>query len=321
MNNLAIILIVLSIKSSFALTLGEPLMPQNVLKKVMSKAENDLVNGHQCHNFKELFKKDAAQNLIGSKNTDYFTAKVECEISCGKKAELIEHTADFVPHQLGLYQGDGTSDQKIIWRSLAHTIDVWSKQVCADLSQDADKFKCQHPVEFKVTSIRSGEWEFRPKLDCKRRDVVLSPFDDKVKLDNPYKEKYSYQRPNGYLDYAGSDWAKEIKLTDRNQVIDKYIDYEGNKKCQHRAKVETCFGDCVFDGEGKKWIETLITPEYLGDDKFDICLDDFASKFESIKSESLKDFNCHKLIYEVLMRAEATGTSCAAFRYNYTCPF
>ena len=87
-----------------------------------SQKANTKLKSHKCHEIGDIQKKVlSSREITNSVNTDYFMADVECEYKCGKRIITGTITERFDPESLGLSAGDGTSDQKIIWRSLGTT--------------------------------------------------------------------------------------------------------------------------------------------------------------------------------------------------------
>lgn len=294
--SLAVILILNC--SARANSLGKPLMPKNILKQTGFEK-------HLCH----------SQEPISSNkrvNTDYFMAQINCEIAC-KESPIIEEkiNREFRPLEIGLYEGDGSSPYKIIWRSLGTALNIWSQEMCIEHARK----KCLEIKEFKVTKISSGDWQYSGDYDCQRKDITDSPFDDKYKLNNSGQSKYHL---GGSLEIEN----KTRWLTQKNKNLAHLISNKPIEKCQKNANVSTCFGDCVFESDNNQlWRETLTTPSPLGEDHFSICLDDYSHLFKNEISNSEKKYLCQKIIWEILFRTKNSGTSCASFRFDFNCPF
>lgn len=312
----ALFVIILSF-NSYAHMLGKPIMATAILKKANTK-----LKAHKCHEIGDIQKKVlSSREITNSVNTDYFMADVECEYKCGKRVKTGTITERFDPESLGLSAGDGTSDQKIIWRSLGTTLDVWSKKKCYQLASK----KCKRVKDFKVKKISSGNWSHKGEYNCQRTDVVYSPFDEQFKLNNKGKAHY-----NDFLelyDYDSPGYDQPSPLSNylpkglKSKDVQKYILEEGQADCKNKAMVSTCFGDCIFQKDNNSsWNEVLLTNEYYGDYKLEICMDSFEKQFKAQTSKAGKDLVCHKLIWEIFRRANITGVSCAAFRYDYQCP-
>lgn len=299
----------------FAKDTRKPKMAQMILKDLLSpKAKSQVSYG--C--FKASSQNDFFQEKKSIKITDYFDAKVNCEVKCmGSSSQSITITNEFNPAYLGLFEGDGSSDKKIMWRSLGHTIQVWSKDQCSQ----AAAAKCKEVESFKFKNVSSGTWKMDSIYNCKESKLISSPFAIEEKVSKKEKSRLVNEmilHTTNIQETVLSSYIKE-KLT--YQSGDKYfVDEKTNTQCKYKAKVKTCFGDCLFETDSDHWPETLSTDEPLGDYPIEICLDKFTDIIRKEKTASGKDLVCHKLIWEIFMKTDILGTSCAAFRYDYECP-
>lgn len=297
--------------------LGKPLMATAILKKANTK-----LKAHKCHEIDDI-QKDvlSSREIANPVNTDYFIANIKCKYKCGSRTKTETVSERFEPEKLGLFAGDGSSEQKILWRSLGTTLDVWSKKKCYQLATK----ECKSVKDFKVKKISSGNWSHKGEYNCQRTDVVYSPFDEQFKLNNRGQSQYiAFSKP---FDYRNPEYDQPSPLSNylpkglKNKDVQKYILEEGEGECKKRAKVSTCFGDCIFQKDkNSPWNEVLLTNEYYGDYKVEVCMDSFEKEFKAQSSKAGKDLVCHQLIWEIFRRSNITGVSCAAFRYDYECP-
>lgn len=245
-------------------------------------------------------------------------------------------TRSFNPVEHGLSPGDGSSEHKIIWRYLGTTIDLWSHEQCYKLA----KSECSQIKTFDVSKVTSGDWIMDAEYSCLNTETIYSPFDDglnlvqktgiapKYKYDSAYD--FSFDRPLAAVElsnYLPRD-IEQKKLDELFIESDRHFGMrlpnwdEKKLKCKKMAKVSTCFGDCIFEVEGREhWRESISTAGYLGDYKTNICLDSFKESFDKLSTKIEKRHLCHKLIWEIFRRSKALGTSCAAFRFDYSCPY
>jgi hypothetical protein len=310
------ILLISSVFTAFAHNLGEPLMATRILKNLDSNAN---MSQHKCHEEPPAQKNKFDDRIISKVvNTSYFNATVECEIKCRNKKIISKNVYQkFEPQKQGLSEGDGSTQNKILWRSLGTTLDLWSKKIC---QAEADK-NCDAIEDFQVKKISSGTWSMTGSYNCQRQETIYSPFDEQFDLDN--KPKTTLLKVDDK--FSNKEWNPSfytyLPKTMNQSEAKKYILSEESGSCKKRAKIFTCFGDCVFQNEKQlSWNETLMTVEHFGSYQVEICLDDFAHVFQKKQSKAQSDLVCHQLIWEIFRTSNALGTSCAAFRYDYQCP-
>ena len=248
---------------------------------------------------------------------DAFISKIDCEYKClgqKKRSTIIEKT--FRPKELSLYPGDGSSDTVTMWRSLGITINTFKKQQCFNFVQSA----CEKIESFKVKSISSGNWKLDKDVNCSTKDVIYSPFDSKYTLDLPKNRKLSFVDNTPFSFQSNDDEQSENKISEFFNSKKEAQSLLYNKGCKHKIKVNTCFGDCIWEEESAKngYVETISTPNPLGEDSFSICADNYLSKLKS-SSRSVVNFKCEKFIWEFIRTSGLTGESCAALRFNHNC--
>lgn len=287
----------------YSIDLNNPQMIPRMLKYKQS-----ILNNSTCHSdprIKETYN-----------NRESFIAKVNCDISCsdGRKTTVIIDKS-FVPSKLSLSPGDGSSSTTTLWRSLGITLNVFKKQVCFD---EANSY-CQNSVinSFTTNSIESGDWKLDQDITCKTKSVIRSPFDAKFKLNSnnkPAFEPSSFPFAPLSINYSTNDLKEFL-----NSKVEA-LSMQNLKGCKKILKVDSCFGDCVYESDSSKntWIETIATPLPYGEDTQYLCLDKFVEKIKH-PSKSVSLFKCEKLIWEYIRSAEDIGESCAAIRYNSNC--
>lgn len=298
-------------------TLGRPIMYERMMDRALTAPQPK----HSCHNFEQIqiskTKSTSALNI----NTDYFDAKIQCSYKCADKQEKsVELQKEFRPMNLSLSEGDGSSDKKILWRSLGVTISIWAKEQCYKKA----KAQCKDQVEsISANKISSGNWHWDTKLNCAQNKIVYSPFDTRFHLANLGQSKYHA--------FASGPFTPTISRTKPTNELQEFIANESSedlnkmvdaKECKKNIKVHSCFGDCVWENteKSKEWSETLSTTEYLGTNDFSICANHFLKQVHNKKySRDIRTFKCEKYVWEFMRKTEALGSSCAALRVETNC--
>lgn len=276
---------------------------------------------HTCHDFEQLNNNKLKKANTEKVNTDYFNAKIQCDYKCtnseSKSVELLE---EFRPRNLSLLEGDGSSKEKVLWRSLGVTIKIWAKEECYYKAVE----ECDSKVESIATEkVSSGDWSWDTKLNCKQKEVVYSPFDERFQLANNGQATYQTFQLNPFSANFSSDKPinkLEEFFIDRNENDLKAL-YD-NTECKNPIKIHSCFGDCVFENkkDQNKWSETLSTTEHLGTNDFTICADEFNKKVKNENySRDIRTFKCEKFVWEYMRKTELMGSSCAALRLETNC--
>jgi hypothetical protein len=302
--------------------LGRPLMYEKTVETMFSKQE-----AHICHSSDDLNDKDKTKEPLSKVNTDYFNARIACEYKCkGEKNKYTEVKDTFRPLELSLFEGDGSSKEKILWRSLGITLTTWAEDNCylmakANCSDDQIK-------KIKVNKITSGNWSWDAELNCSQKKIIYSPFDEQFKLDNlgftTYKPFETSITPSFNFTLGNPQRADNNSMAEffRTKSRSEIMSYFESKECKKPIKVHTCFGDCIWetDQKNKLWTETLATTEYLGEDKFTICGDDLETNLQDRKaSKAVRELKCKKYIWEYMRKTEMMGGSCAAIRFESNC--
>ena len=289
------------------------------MEKRMLEKKTPPLNQHQCHD-------DISSNNSHSKrppkakvNTDYFESNVTCKNTCQNKSihqKVIPKR--FTPEDFGLYQGDGSSNEKILWRSLGSTLSIWSKNVCLNQAiTDCNNLKNISDIE--VVSISSGNWSMNSLPSCSNKKIIYSPFDNRFTLNNVPKENKIEQ-----VDIFGWGKTEPIKPKNKSEHFTTNLSQDNvqklfnNKECSYQIKVSTCFGDCVFENKNSNWNETINTNQPLGEEEFTLCADNFVEQFKN-KPFIYTKIKCEQLVWEIIQKSQSMGSSCAALRYDIDC--
>jgi hypothetical protein len=323
---LKIILILISI-SMIGHVFAEHPLGTPAMAKRMFQAQMKVVKAPLCHSSSDV---SLTKNTKSKVNTDYFNAKVSCTYKCKSSEDVNKETIEskFEPRLLSLYEGDGSSTDKVLWRSLAVTIVTWSKDLCLKAALKKCR-KIENINSFNFDKIQSGDWEFDGVLNCQREDTVYSPFEEKFNLDNSGKRLYQPFQTNSNPDT--SNLTPSFPAPSKNKLSEFITEYDSktalisqiNKPdCVKSVKVDACFGDCVWETDNKNnlWSETISTNKPLGTDSMSICMDTLKNKFEfKGLSQEVKQFQCEKFVWEFMRKTESMGSSCASMRTKVDC--
>lgn len=253
----------------------------------------------------------AAASDVGYNSSDYgLMTSVECEIKCAGKPSVRQRVAsNFIPKAYGLYPGDGSNNENTLWRSLTVTMKVWSEEICLQEGIQICK-NLGNIDETHVKEIESGEWKLDSFPGCAESKVTLSPFDNTVnskRLPEPVGQSLEMS-------------LKASSVPVINEAL-KLAEKKVSTTCQHKMGMILCFGDCVHDlGEGV-WKETLATPEPLGQDKGEWCMDEVVSLLKKNQgvSHQVKVKICEAYFWSSIMHSHGPGSSCAAIRGDHQC--
>jgi hypothetical protein len=235
-----------------------------------------------------------------------------CSYSCGGETLEADVTDKFYPPDHGLYTGDGSSSQHILWRSLTMTLNLWGRKQCLDKAA-IECGSAQKVKSFKLDSQESGDWWSEATYACKesfevryqgqfhQSEYMLSPFDPTL---NPMQMKV--KRP------FMPNWREknlESSITE-------------NEDCKRKITMDACFGDCIFELPDGSWLETLATNGPLGENLYTFCGDDFYEKLNSFGknfSADLKQYYCEEEVRKFIIDEHILGSSCQAFRGKIDC--
>lgn len=308
-----ILLLALFSINCFAIKLGSPQMLIQMLK-----AKQQKLNKFSCH---EASKESFTIKKNDLRNRDNFFATIDCRIKCQHAKEFqVKIEKEFIPEELSLSFGDGSSPNFTIWRSLGSTLSIFKDNACYNEAEN----KCAVIDYFRAESLRSGNWKLQNNITCDTKNVVMSPFDPSFKLKQRKAKEKEMEFP--LLNFSPEKLFQSENIKKRNLIQEYNIDDKSLnslsqiKSCNHIIKVRSCFGDCIFDdpNDKNKFIETLSTPEPFGNDTYEICADIFIERIKS-NSKEVSKFKCEKLVWEHMRYVESPGESCAAYRYNTNC--
>lgn len=305
--SIIVLFLSLNLKASH---LFHPMMSANILKKELTVTNDEEFNQYTCSQTNLHINEETRINSF--KGIESFNTNIECQYEC--KGVKSVYTVDKVFSSLehGLYEGDGSSPEKIIWRSLGHTLNLWGKETCLNEIQK----KCQDIEKLELTKISSGNWKIKGDYSCQNNKLIISPFSKNINIDANKTSNLINMTQARESDIYKFNIQSHIKNNFKNLIY-----HSKPKNCQYISKVKTCFGDCVFLNKDKEIIETLMTNEPLGDYVVYLCLDNYKNQFINLETKVEKDILCQRFIWDVVMQAKLMGTSCAAFRYDFTCPF
>lgn len=254
-------------------------------------------------------------------NFDYrLKMKMQCEYLCKgeKNFNELEKVESFSPKDLGMNPGDGSSDYKIIWASLAMELQYYFESICYESSLKACREKNQILSNFKVKKVSTQKWSYDPsQMTCQSPQQILSPYDESIW--DPLKMK---QNPSlSPFGASTSELVGQSRIFHGDTPKAALFNVNGCKKI---VNISTCFGDCVFDapsGSDQQWSETLQTTEPLARESYEVCLDEFetSSVLKASDSIQIKNYKCRDYLWEKLKEFQVTGTSCAAFRFETHC--
>lgn len=283
--------------NSYALNLEKPLMYIRALDFFKFQKK------HSC-----LTPKDT----LLSKSRESFLTTISCEYKCQKQKntqyKVIEKV--FEPRMLSLAPGNGSSKDTILWRSLGITLQIFKNETCFKIAQKS----CKQIDYFKAKKISSGTWSLESDLSCRDSKLLLSPFDKSFELK---QQNSSISNLNFFSNFNDLDYT--VKANNLSEFIRNDYDLRLLKKnnCVQKVKVNTCFGDCIFEADNEVgFVETISTPKSFGEDSFSICIDHLALDG---KPKSVREFKCEKVIWEYMRFSKAIGESCAAVRFDHNC--
>ena len=236
---------------------------------------------------------------------------VSCDFKCRNDVPRVERVkGTFLPKKLGLFPGNGSSDQSIMWSALGVSLKIWSQNICLEKAAIGCK-NAQNIESYGMKELQSGAWKINKFPGCKEKSILVSPFDNR----------------------AGSVRVPNISAAISMPETSKTIDFENSglkfslqsgksmPECKNKIKAKLCFGDCVdLSTSDKEISETLGTPDPLGSDDMEICGDELATKLQDLKlSISVRREICEAYFWQSFMKMDNTYKSCAAIRGETTC--
>ena len=269
--------------------------------------------------YKETNAKLCLPGETGSLDDGLFI-DVTCSFNCKGGAQKIERVkGSFIPKELGLYPGNGSSNQNTIWSAVGISIRVWSQEIC--LSKAADGCHGIKLVEgVDVTELESGKWNLKKFPGCHEQTITLSPFD----------ESSGSSRMNSLSSSLLSSLSTPEKFSEKPDqfhvrlkglsVDIPFAEFNSKSPCQKKIKAKLCFGDCI-DLKSEKYQETLGTSDPLGKEEVEVCGDQFFSKVagqnlsDAVKKQLCEDYFWNSLI----LNGKNLMASCAAIRGEVSC--
>ena len=212
---------------------------------------------------------------------------VSCDFKCRDDVPRVERVkGTFLPKKLGLFPGNGTSDQSIMWSALGVSLKIWSQNICLEKAAIGCK-NAQNIESYGIKELQSGAWKINKFPGCKEKSILVSPFDNR----------------------AGSVRVASISAVISFPETSKTIDFEN-----------TGLKFSLASGTNKEISETLGTPDPLGSDDMEICGDELATKLQDLKlSISVRREICEAYFWQSFMKMDNTYKSCAAIRGETTC--
>jgi hypothetical protein len=232
-----------------------------------------------------------------------FSVTLRCEKQCEGDAAKSEFETSrvFDPTQEGLGPGDGHQPPEFILpRSFGITLSIWAERSCLDAARLACPNEKLRQVALK--KISSGDWSLDRRPTCDpNAAVVYSPYDPRHKIERKKT-------------LGGGLFLSPPRTTPSAQHTGKF--------CRVEITGESCFGDCVLLGadEHSKVPLVLMTPESPAKEKKTVCADPLVEKHHSVQmSANEAEILCREYFFRTLVKTNAMGTSCAAFRADPDC--
>lgn len=245
---------------------------------------------------------------------------IDCSYKCTNTSpETVQLASVFSPEEMGLYPGNGSRSDKIIWSSLNIGLKTWSEKQCLDAAIKGCK-KLSEIEDISLSQISSGEWKIQAFPKCNEKSVTISPFDSRAGAEQYYsitgKLVKNIHSLSGSADIS-SDYAFKVSGFEMSLPIND----DENKKCEKKIVGNICYGDCIdMNAKGDTLTETLATPEPLGRDTLSICADELYTRLKNEKiSASSKQLICENYFWTNVMKGKITVNSCAAVRGDVDC--
>jgi hypothetical protein len=244
---------------------------------------------------------------------------VTCEFECAQGPIKLERSRGaFIPRNQGLFPGNGSNEQNILWSAVGVSLRMWSKNICfekaAEGCQGINKVKNIH-----VKELESGKWKLNRFPGCNESGITLSPFNESV-------ESSRIPRVEALLSpFSGQHDKKKfgLKVSGLDLSVPVALLSEDSKSCGRVIKGSLCFGDCVDlnPNANKEILETLGTNDPLGREEVFICGDALYAKLEKQNlSSSVRRDICESYFWDSLLKHENNMIkSCAAIRGETTC--
>lgn len=238
---------------------------------------------------------------------------VVCSITCkGQNPRIERSRGAFIPKDLGLSPGNGSTDQNTLWSSVGVALKSWSEDVCLEKATEACK-SLEEVHELELTELESGEWKLQHFPGCKEKKAIRSPFD------NTSGSKRMLPMTSNLLGNMSKPLSETKFHLKGLKLSIPFADLE-KKDCAKKIKAHICYGDCIDMTQKDAIVETLGTPEPLGAETVEICADELAQGLSHQKiSQSVKQKICENYFWKSYINSNSFVKSCAALRGEVNC--
>jgi len=211
---------------------------------------------------------------------------------------------------MGLFPGNGSSDESTMWSGLGVSLKIWSQKICLEKASVGCK-NLQNVESYSIKELQSGSWKMNHFPGCQEKSTLISPFDNSAGSIRIAKLSTLISEPQQ---------SKTIEFADNGLKIN-LAPGTIKAECKKNIKAKLCFGDCVdLSNTSKEISETLSTPDPLGTDEIAICGDELAAKFHNLKlSSSVRRELCEAYFWQSFMKLDNMYKSCAAIRGETDC--
>lgn len=233
---------------------------------------------------------------------------VSCEFNCLNKSKQSERfRGAFIPRQLGLFPGNGSNKENILWSAVGITMKTWSESIC--LEKAAAGCMGLNKVESsEITEVESGEWRIKSFPGCHDKTVTLSPFNNSIA-----SKRVGQLGQHVSVEKAGFNIKVPLAVFSKTP----------GKECKKPIKASLCFGDCIdLNGKGSdQYLETLGTQDPLGKEQFVVCGDALANKLAPLNlHSSIRKKLCESYFWDSFLSNDShLIKSCAALRGEVNC--
>lgn len=253
---------------------------------------------------------------------------VSCRFLCKDLKEKIEHArGSFIPANLGLIPGNGSSDRNIVWGSVGVSLKMWSQGICFEKAAAGCK-GAQNVVTNDIQQVSSGAWKIDRFPGCKEKSITVSPFTDSAgsvridigvaKISSPNKKNIFEQVNYFSVDVTGLGLSIPIGRFNTDLGKPQF----DKASCKKIITGKLCFGDCIdMNSNDKDMTETLGTPEPLGTDEIVMCADDLVERLSKENlSQQTRTALCESYYWNSFLKLDyRLFKSCAAIRGSLDC--
>jgi hypothetical protein len=230
---------------------------------------------------------------------------VSCDFQCKDLVPRVERMrGTFVPKKLGLFPGNGSTEENILWSSLGISLKIWSGKICLEKALLGCK-TVQNIESYGIKELESGAWKMDKFPGCNEKSIIVSPFNNS----------------------AGSNRVSPVvaKMPDEPRTS-QIIDFEEAElvkgECKNIIKAKMCFGDCLdMNRKDSEIVETISTTEPLGSSELEICGDQLDERIKNLNlSPSVRHELCETYFWQSFLKLKDNlYKSCAAIRGATTC--